>query len=141
MTGRQKRWLLFTALALVGNVLLNLLLIPRYGVIGAAISTSAAVSALFLTGLVSVRLSLKLWPYDRRYIKGLAAALLAGLAILALRSFEIQSDLLALALISAVSAGVFLLVLLILRLDAEDLTLLRQAAARLKTLAGGNPNP
>lgn len=141
MTGRQKRWLLFTALALVGNILLNLLLIPRYGVVGAAISTSAAVSALFLTGLLSVRLSLKLWPYDRRYLKGLAAALLAGLAILALRSFEIQSDLLALALICAVSAGVFVLALLLLRLDEEDLTLLRQAAARLKTLARGNTNP
>lgn len=141
MTGHQNRWLVYSALALVGNIVMNLVLIPRYGVVGAAISTSTAVAALFLVGLLDVRLSLKLWPYDRRYLKGLAAALLSGLGILALRSFEIQSDLLALIMISAAAVLVFVLVLLALRLDEEDLTLLRQAAVRLKTLSRGNSNP
>lgn len=83
MSGRQNRWLAASAAALVLNVSLNLVLIPRFGLEGAATATTISVAALFGFGLILVRRTMGLWPYDRSYLR-LVLAAIATAAVVAL---------------------------------------------------------
>ena len=120
ITGHQRRWVLTAIAAFAADVVLLLILIPRYGMLGAAIATSATLSGMYVVGLIQVRHTLALWPYDRRYLKGL----IAGLASLAALNWMIQLQfghpLLALVALTTVSIVIFGVVLLALGLDAED---------------------
>ena len=84
MTGNERRWLRLTGLTFTANVGLCCLLIPRYGLAGAAVATSVSIAALFAVGVFALRSWTGLWPYDRRYFKGLGAAALAALPAMAL---------------------------------------------------------
>ena len=92
MTGHQNSWFRLSVLILVVNLTLNLSLIPRWGMNGAAVATSTTVGGLFAVGLIIVHRLLRIWPYDRRYLKGLLAAaatavLLAVIRLLGLSPF------------------------------------------------------
>src|SRR5690606_36375650 len=78
MTGHQSCWLFMSATAFLVNVIVDLLLIPRLGITGAAIGTACAISGLFFWGLFQVRYSIGIWPYDMRYLKGMLATVLAA---------------------------------------------------------------
>ena len=55
MTGHERAAALFMGIAVVVNILLNLLLIPQYGIIGAAISTACATTLWNICGAIFVR--------------------------------------------------------------------------------------
>jgi O-antigen/teichoic acid export membrane protein len=74
MTGRQRLWLALTASALALSLVLDLLLIPRFGAAGAACATGCSLALLFVAGLLLVSRKLHCWPYDRRSVRALAAA-------------------------------------------------------------------
>ncbi len=66
MTGNPK-WRLANATIAAGlNVVLNLLLVPRWGIAGAATATAASISLISLLQLLEVRWLVGLWAYDRR---------------------------------------------------------------------------
>ncbi len=77
MSGRERTWLGCATTALVANVALNLVLVPRYGVSGAAAATAISVGGIFLAGLAFVRRDLALWPWDRRFLGMLVTTLAA----------------------------------------------------------------
>ncbi|MEJ2212168.1 MAG: polysaccharide biosynthesis C-terminal domain-containing protein [Anaerolineae bacterium] len=131
MTGRQNRWLALSAVALLASIALHLLLIPRLGLSGAALSTSIAVSGLYVGGLYDVRRSLKLWPYDRRSLKLLLAAVPATAALLLLRWLEPGSPFLLLLLMGLASLSLFGGTLLLLGLDDEDWDFIGLIRARI----------
>lgn len=131
MCGFQRRWLALSGVALVANVLLNLALIPRFGLLGAATATLIAVAMLFLGGLVVVRRALGLWPYDRRYGKGMVAALVAAAGVLGVRLLLPVSPWWRLGLAAGLAAGLFVAVLLLLGLDREDREFLHRLRRRL----------
>ncbi|MDH3525047.1 MAG: flippase [Acidobacteriota bacterium] len=81
MSGRQNWWLAASAGALALNVALNLVLIPRFGLVGAATATTISLAGLFGSGLLMVRLAMRLWPYDRGFLRLLLAAATAALAV------------------------------------------------------------
>jgi len=132
MTGRQKPWVLVTAFAFLANVMLNIILIPRFGLTGAAVATSVATSASFLGGLLIVSLSLGLWPYDRRILKGLSAAALTIAALYAQSYFDIANPLARFGLIMLISISVFLGALLVFRLDDEDRDLIEMVKLQVR---------
>lgn len=76
-TGRSSWSLANGLLALVVNVGLDLLLIPSYGITGAAIGWAASITAANLTPLAQLAAALRLHPFGRGT---LLAAGLAGLA-------------------------------------------------------------
>ncbi|MCZ6507283.1 MAG: oligosaccharide flippase family protein, partial [Acidobacteria bacterium] len=84
MSGSHNLWLGLSAAALAADCVLNVALIPRYGLRGAAIATAVSVAVLFVSGLIAVRRRLGLWPYDRRFLGVLATAacVLGGTALL-----------------------------------------------------------
>jgi O-antigen/teichoic acid export membrane protein len=81
MSGRTKISLANTSGVLVLNILLNILLIPRYGIMGSAAALSLSLSLINLIRLVEVRLILKIHPYRPDFLKPLSAGILAFLVL------------------------------------------------------------
>lgn len=132
MTGHQRKWMVATAAFLMLAVILNLYLIPRYGMLGAAAATSCSTALLFVTGLLMVRRVLGLWPYDARYFKGAVAGAAAVAGLFAARAVDWSTPWLSLVVHGVVAGTVFLVVLRLLGLDDEDRELLRLIRARFR---------
>ncbi len=85
-TGRSSWSLINGLLAVVVNVGLDVLLIPRYGITGAAIGWSAAITLTNLMPLVQVAATVRLHPFGRgTFISAALSALSFGVLPLAAR--------------------------------------------------------
>jgi O-antigen/teichoic acid export membrane protein len=76
--GRTRLSVLDSVLFLGLSAVLDLLLIPRWSILGAAIANASAVAAVNLLRIVQIRRTLGIVPYDRRFLRPLAAGLVAG---------------------------------------------------------------
>ncbi len=75
-SGRRTAWSMLTAMLGAGlNVLLNVLLIPRWGAMGASVATFAAYFVVCLLRLVTTR---RLIPFRQERARGLVNTLLLG---------------------------------------------------------------
>jgi len=124
MTGRQKSWLVISGIMLGLNILVNSILIPAYGLIGAALGTAATVSGIVIIGLMIVRRDLKIWPYDRRYFKGLVSALACTAILIGVSAVNFSAPALRLFVVTVVAFVTFGAGLLVQGLDSEDRELL-----------------
>ncbi|MEW6404720.1 MAG: flippase, partial [Chloroflexota bacterium] len=120
MHHHQNRWLLISGTSLLAGLLLDIWLIPRWGMTGAAIANACSIAILYLLALFQVRSLLRLWPYDRRYWKGTVAAI--GSAAVILADLMIFPGRFMAQLVAATLSGmiVFLFLLWLLRFDQED---------------------
>jgi len=132
MSGRQKWWLVASAVAVVTNIALNLLLIPRFGIEGAAFATAVALLTLFASGLALVRRSMGLWPYDRTFTRVILAAVPAAMAVVAIGRVESLSSPVRTLLEIILAAGVYWLAAGVIRRRTLDelLSILRSRQAR-----------
>jgi O-antigen/teichoic acid export membrane protein len=80
MAGRARLTLVTSILFLGLSLLLDLLLIPRHGLLGAAVANAGAMVVVNLLRLWLVHRVLGLGPYDHRFLRPLAAGLAAGAA-------------------------------------------------------------
>ena len=125
MTGRQNLWLLITSTMVGVSFGANLLLIPLFGIEGAAFATGLAILGQFALGLVAVWYFLKLWPYDLRYLKGILSAALT-LLLLGFAANHLGSDSAVRVVVGCcISAAAFFGILIGLRLDEEDKVFIR----------------
>ncbi len=75
MSGKQDVDLV-NGLTMVGiNIGLNLLLIKRYGYIGAALATAASIVLINAARILEVRILLHMNPYDKKYLKMILSAM------------------------------------------------------------------
>ena len=132
MTHHEGRWLLLSGACSLGSLLLNWLLIPRWGITGAAIATGSGISGLFILALLQVRRQLNLWPYDRRYFKGLIAAIMVAILLIVAKNIFGLSDLFSLIMVGFVSLAAFWLALILLGIDNEDRTFLAALKAAFR---------
>jgi len=124
MTGHQKAWLTLSAISLATNVILNLLLIPIWGLEGAAVATAIALTVLFVTGVLLVRVKLAIGPYDRRFLKPLIAGVVA-FAALGLKGVVLDLSTVPDVLLTALLAILaFVGTLAVVGIDGEDRALL-----------------
>ncbi len=130
MTGRQTAWLRLSMLIVVVNLTLNLALIPTWGMNGAAVATSLTVGGLFALGLIVVHHIHHIWPYDRRYLKGVIATIITAALLGGVRLLHLGSTL-NLLMTTLVAAGSFYGLLLLLGLDAEDRTFIKSILRRV----------
>jgi len=86
MSGHQVVLMRIQALNAVAMVALNLLLVPRFGILGAVLSSSLAVAGTNLWGLAEVRRLLGLYPYDRSYGKLFVPSALTSVVLLLVRN-------------------------------------------------------
>jgi O-antigen/teichoic acid export membrane protein len=68
------------------QIVLYLILIPSYGIVGAAIATSASLVLTTILRIFQVHHVLRIWPYDSTIIKPLASGLLSLSLILMVRA-------------------------------------------------------
>lgn len=66
MSGNQKIEFYNVLTVALLNIALNYIMIPRFGMLGAAIATGSSVIVVNMLRLITVSRKLRLWPYDRR---------------------------------------------------------------------------
>jgi O-antigen/teichoic acid export membrane protein len=119
MTGNQKLWFRLTVGSFLLNALFCLILIPKFGLVGAAAGTALSVGGMNILAVTLGKWKLDLWPYDRRYLKGLVSgsiAVLSGYFLRILMVPSIQTVLFS----SLVILIIFLGSLVLFKFDSED---------------------
>ena len=131
MSGHPKANM-FNALFIgLGNLGLQLLLVPRYGAVGAATAAMLSMVILNITRAVELGFLLRLAPWDRTVRKPFAV--LGVTALVGAASFRAFGPLPAMVLGLAAFAGTWVL----LRPEAEDLDMLARAWGRLRRSPSG----
>jgi O-antigen/teichoic acid export membrane protein len=132
MTGNQTKWFWNTTIMLLSSVVMNIILTPHFGMVGAAAATSIGISVLYIIGLIQVRSILGYWPYDKRFRKvGFIAIVSLSLAIASL-TFNISHSLSRVTLVLFVVLISITLILFTIGLDSEDREILRFIRQRLE---------
>lgn len=123
VTDYQKLEFANNAVALALNVALNVVLIPRYGILGAAAATAVAYTVLALAQLVEVRVLFGISPLYLGYWRaGLALAL--SLPVVAYASTWVDYGLVEAPIVGAAYLGTFMAVTSLLGPDDLDRELL-----------------
>jgi O-antigen/teichoic acid export membrane protein len=134
MTGHQKVVMVSTAGSAVAALALSLLLVPTYGILGAAAATATALVLANVATLFFVRRRLGYWPYGRRYVKPLVAGVATAGATYAIRpALPGWEGLPALLIFAPLALAVFFAVLCSLGLSPGDrrfLTSFQEAVRR-----------
>jgi len=130
MTGHQKPWLWLSASALVANIVLCFILIPLFGIAGAAIGTSITVGGMNLLAVYLAMRYERVWPYDQRYFKGIAAGMIAALCVFGFKFLPLPPFVLLFGG-TLIFLIIFFLGLYLLHFDAEDFLLLSLIGTRL----------
>jgi O-antigen/teichoic acid export membrane protein len=121
MTGHQRVVMFATLGSAASAVALNLLLVPLFGIFGAAAGTAAALVLLNAITLLFVHRILGFWPYDARYVKPVVAGLLAAAsAYLARLALPALVGAPALLIFAPLLLAVFLALLVALGLGPSD---------------------
>lgn len=128
--GYRKQLVVILLTSLVITVFLNWWWIPLWGVTGAAVGNMIGILLSNLAGLAVIRKMTGLWPYDRRYWKGLVAALLT-LFPLALLAYFFSSGLWSLVIAGLLACIIFPITLWRLGFDKEDRQFLAAIRQRL----------
>ena len=132
MTGYQKLELV-NNLTLGGlNIVLNLLLIPKLGILGAAVATGISLALVNLARLVEVYWFHAIHPYKLAYWKPGLAGLVASCLVVAIRTAFVS-----LARLWVLGALVFALLYVVIYIltgfDSEDKLIVRAIIGKLKS--------
>ena len=129
MSGRQKWEFMNTACMLILNFSLNLILIPRFGSLGAAWATCLTVILINVAKLVEVYTLIGFHPFSFGYLKGLFAVLLGVIPTFLLRMFliylGIENSFVLLSMGLIVFTSIFIVSLWFGALGEEDLLAFR----------------
>jgi O-antigen/teichoic acid export membrane protein len=133
MTGHPKLTFANSVIYLVLNVALDLALIPRLGITGAALAVTLADLIINSLRTLQVYLLLHIWPYDWTFVKPAAAALLAtGVTLLVRNGLASIPSLLQLAVGALVLTGLYAAAIVLLGLSEEDHLVLDRLWARVR---------
>ena len=67
MCGYENILLINNSLMVIINILLNIILIPNYGMLGAAIATGVSIASINLIKVIQLKYYLNIFPYNRNY--------------------------------------------------------------------------
>ena len=126
MSGHTKLVLWNTIAAFLLNFGLNIFLIPKYGIIGAAIATLISLTAVGFARTIQVGVILKMNFFDRKVIKPIVAGIMVYTGLLLIKDLIMPFH----TLITLLSAGIFSvgsygLIMWILKIEDEDLDFLK----------------
>ena len=135
MTGHTRAKLVNSVLWISLLLASNALLIPRWGVLGAAVASLIASAAVNLARLIEVRVLEGLLPYRRNFWKPVAAAVAAyagGLAMLTYLPFD--DSIVAVIIQALVVLAIYGGLLLVFGLSPEDRLVIERVARRVGRL-------
>ncbi|MHB1464030.1 MAG: flippase [Thermoleophilia bacterium] len=132
MSGHSKLELLNVTTTLAMNAAICFLLIPRYGVVGAAIANMAALGLVNLMRIIEIWIFMRIFGYDRSYLKpalsGLAVALVVGLIG---RFVIVDAGIIQLLALASLLLLLYVLALAGLGLEEQDKNMLKKIKASL----------
>jgi O-antigen/teichoic acid export membrane protein len=137
MSGRPALNFANNAAGLVCNIALNLLLIPRFGITGAALSWAAVIFGINAARLIELRLLLGIGPFSTSLWKpaaGVGTATAIAVATLLWTTRIGMVSLAQIGFVALVFAGSYALMLLLFDPSEEDRTLFRTIAGRRETV-------
>ncbi len=134
MSGRSKLHLINFSFLLITHVLLNLLLVPRYGFEGAAIATAGSIVLIDIVTLLEVRFILKMFPFRWDFLKPvvIGGTLFGMIKLFAPFSSIDYNSLFILLGTAAAYAGIYLLAFLLVGTGKEEKALLKQIVQRVE---------
>lgn len=112
----------------------DLLLIPRWGVIGAAAAASFSTVIVNVVCMVEVYALLKIHPYGREIFKPLFAFAITGLSFYLLNPYLALPSILHLLIGGAILWSIYILILNRLGFSEEDLLILTKLHSRIKSM-------
>ncbi len=132
MSGHSDLTLFNTITLFVVSIASDWILIPRYGLPGAAAAGAASVILVNLLRVTEVWWKLKIQPFKRSFIKPVLAGLLGLLIVSALRQFVFAGGLAVDMAYSLLLGLIYIGVIYVLKLDSEDLYVLKAVAQKLR---------
>ncbi|HEX4487997.1 MAG TPA: sulfotransferase [Terriglobales bacterium] len=135
MSGHQSSLVWIEGLSAGIMVLLNVLLIPHWGIGGAAIAAATTVVVTNVLYLILAHKKTGLFPYNRSYLRLLMPTLASCglLALLRYAGFARSSPMVAIAIGLVLAYGVFVGLSLLFGLDAEDNLIVDAIRSRLRS--------
>ncbi len=131
MSGNQLSLMKIQAVNAILMVALNILLVPRLGILGAALGLSASIVGTNVWCLAEVRKRLHLFPYNRSYAKVVLSAIVTTLALVLQRNFLPHATWRAAGFALPLAYMVFLGAMFVVGFDAEDRMLARLAWSKI----------
>jgi O-antigen/teichoic acid export membrane protein len=133
MTGHTRVKLVNSTLSVALSIILNLLLIPPLGVMGAALSVVGAVSMVNLLRVAEVGLLVGVGPYDRSWLKPIVAGIAAAAVGVGISVALAESGLVVRSVVGIAAMGVtYAGVLLAQGLNDDDRLVLSRAGRRFR---------
>ena len=131
MTGHTRLEFINIAGNIILNTILDIILIPRWGMIGAALGVGLSVSLINITRLIQIHRLFKLWPYDGSFVKPLLASVITlSVMFLVVRILPADIDLLNLILNITILWVVFGTSTILLGLSPDDRMILSHIGKR-----------
>jgi O-antigen/teichoic acid export membrane protein len=106
------------------NVTLNVLLLPKIGLLGAAVSAFVTLTMLFSIGLYVIKVRVGIGPYNSSYWKGIGAFLFTLIFLLAGKLFFHSEHILVLIANFVLSYALFFGFLYLMKIDDVEQQLL-----------------
>jgi O-antigen/teichoic acid export membrane protein len=121
VSGHQRLNLLNTFVAAVLNIILNIILIPKYGLAGAAWATFISLTFIAILRVIETRIILSINPFYSKDIKALLAGLVTlGAAQLIKPYIMGYHTVVTIILAILFIAVIYLIIMVILQLDRDD---------------------
>lgn len=138
MSGHEKRLIRVQIYMALVTLVLNLLLVPTLGLIGAAVAAALTNVGVNVWNLSEVRHALGMHPYNRSYLKLVPASAAAVAAAFALRHYAhvFEHKWIAAGAALLVAYSVFAATVVALGLDDDDTLIVRAVVSRLAVLFG-----
>ncbi len=125
MSGRSDLSLLNTIVLLVSSIGLDWLLIPKYGLTGAAAAGAMTIILVNLLRVIEVWITLRIHPIKWSFIKPVIAGLMSTLVVAGVRLLSNSTSILDTILQVIVFITAYLLFILLMKLDVEDMLVIR----------------
>lgn len=134
MTGRTNLKLLNATILITLSMGFNILLIPRWGLLGAAAAVLISLGSVNLLRVVEVWFIYRILPYNRSFLKPAMAGIFACAAsIIVIRIAPAESEFFNLAIGALVICIVYACSILLLGLEAEDRNVISRMFGRMRS--------
>lgn len=138
MSGRSFISFLNHLVALILNIALNYILIPKYGITGVAISKAISIAALDIIRLIETFYFLKIHPYNISYWKPLLAGTISTIIIYFSNGMFTNTAGTVIGMTTFLLSYIF--IILTLKLNSEDLYVLKLIFNKLSLLTNQRPS-
>jgi len=133
MVDRQNVEVINTVTAALLNIVLNLLLIPIYGIAGAAIGTGLSIIIIQIVKLIEVKLFLGFSPYELNFLKPVFAGLISGSIILVIKNYLHFSNPRFVLVCIAIFILCYILLLVLFGIEKEERALIKHLRSLIQT--------